>query len=600
MRLRILLILLFTSTFCFAQKTGGIQREAHPIDLRKAEVKFVNIPVSTNSANGVAEILKTKVSNLQDCGLVLTSEKVSKTGTHYIYQQTYNGTNVFRGQVNALVDNNNVIRNIAHHTFSLELIVDGTFPDENKAELVLMLLSNTNYQAYYANVYFFENNQLIPALHTRVEVDDRHFEFVVDDAGNELYYNDLNSYYHQSGPDSTVTVNVFNPDPLTTSNNTYGGAYVDNGDADAPSLNNERVQLQVKANFTGGVFSLENDHIIITEFSGPNIQPVTSTTPNFSYTRNQSGFEDVNAYYHLTTYQKYMQSLGFNLASDTIEVDVHALSGADNSMFSTGGGVGRLFFGEGGVDDAEDADVILHEYGHAIAESAAPGTNNGIERRCLDEANGDYIATSYSRLTNPFNWQDMFSWDGHNEFWSGRQATSLKDYQTLSFSFIYDHTDIWVSCLMETWAAIGRDATEEVLLESLHSYVSNLTMVDAAKLYLQADTLLNTNANAFIMRTEFARRNILSAPISIDEHSTEFGIDILNTVGFTNGQPATLVLSNYRSASAALYNSTGVLVEQYLINSAETAIPSENLKAGLYILAVKTNEGLYTKKLVRY
>jgi hypothetical protein len=35
--------------------------------------------------------------------------------------------------------------------------------------------------------------------------------------------------------------------------------------------------------------------------------------------------------------------------------------------------VDRLAFGEGGVDDAEDVDVVLHEYGHAIQHDTVPG-----------------------------------------------------------------------------------------------------------------------------------------------------------------------------------------------------------------------------------
>ena len=40
----------------------------------------------------------------------------------------------------------------------------------------------------------------------------------------------------------------------------------------------------------------------------------------------------------------------------------HGFNGADNSSYSPG--TGRLQFGEGGVDDAEDSDVVHHELGH--------------------------------------------------------------------------------------------------------------------------------------------------------------------------------------------------------------------------------------------
>lgn len=48
-----------------------------------------------------------------------------------------------------------------------------------------------------------------------------------------------------------------------------------------------------------------------------------------------------------------------------------------------------------GVDDAEDADVILHELGHGIHDFLTVGHLSQIEG--LSEGIGDYIAMSYSR-----------------------------------------------------------------------------------------------------------------------------------------------------------------------------------------------------------
>ena len=52
--------------------------------------------------------------------------------------------------------------------------------------------------------------------------------------------------------------------------------------------------------------------------------------------------------------------------------------GADNS-FSTDKQDG-IRFGKGGVDDAEDAEVILHEYGHAIQDSQQMPFGFGFSR----------------------------------------------------------------------------------------------------------------------------------------------------------------------------------------------------------------------------
>ena len=66
------------------------------------------------------------------------------------------------------------------------------------------------------------------------------------------------------------------------------------------------------------------------------------------------------------------------------------MGGADNSYFSPTTKPQRIYFGEGGVDDAEDADVCVHEYAHFISYNAANGSNVGAERNSLDEGFGDY------------------------------------------------------------------------------------------------------------------------------------------------------------------------------------------------------------------
>jgi len=97
--------------------------------------------------------------------------------------------------------------------------------------------------------------------------------------------------------------------------------------------------------------------------------PAYSPTNRFVYTRSQDEFEQVMAYYWITESQKYIQSLGFgtgrfrpvNMEPQRLRINQWGL---DNSFATTHKDEIRL--GKGGVDDAEDGQVITHEYGHAI------------------------------------------------------------------------------------------------------------------------------------------------------------------------------------------------------------------------------------------
>jgi hypothetical protein len=97
--------------------------------------------------------------------------------------------------------------------------------------------------------------------------------------------------------------------------------------------------------------------------------PAFSSTDTFRYTRHQDEFEQVMAYYWITEAQKYIHTLGFGETRRPIDNRPQAVRinqwGQDNS-FATDHPKNELRFGKGGVDDAEDAEVILHEYGHAI------------------------------------------------------------------------------------------------------------------------------------------------------------------------------------------------------------------------------------------
>lgn len=285
---------------------------------------------------------------------------------------------------------------------------------------------------------------------------------------------------------------VYVTDPLSASRQPYGTAgFIDAGDADSDSLNAYRRLVGLDSvTYTGGVFVLQGPYCTLADIEMPRDTMFTATTPDgFIFTRSQQGFEAVNAFYHITASYNRLRELGF--ASErlaAIRVDPHGFQGQDNSHYSPTGN--WLSFGTGGVDDAEDADVLWHEYGHAIQYAFAP-TWGGGECAALGEGYADYWAASFSRSAGSwtaadaqYNW--VYKWDGHNEFWGGRK---LNDARTYPFGTLSAHSagQIWSSALMSIWNDLGRDVTDRLVLKSLFYLGYGSTGVDAAEAMLQAD-----------------------------------------------------------------------------------------------------------------
>ena len=131
--------------------------------------------------------------------------------------------------------------------------------------------------------------------------------------------------------------------------------------------------------------------------------PAYSTTNTFDYHRNDDRFEQVMAYYWVTEAQKYIQSLGFGSTRRAVNKESQDIRtnqyGVDNSFSWDKHDYVR--FGKGGVDDAEDAEVILHEYGHAIQDSQVTGFGVGPEAGGIGEAFGDYWAVTVPNVIAP-------------------------------------------------------------------------------------------------------------------------------------------------------------------------------------------------------
>jgi len=172
---------------------------------------------------------------------------------------------------------------------------------------------------------------------------------------------------------------VFDPNPVVTLNDVPGIIVDtlndhDNMDYPAMILALIPVDLQDVEYFWGTGYLLSGPYIELDDRWPYDTDSARSYDTNFPYYRSEDAFEEVMCYYHIDHSQRYIQSLGFtNACNRIISVDAHGKADTANSTFYPFyDGTGVILFGDGGVDFAEDADDIYHEYGHAVQHNQAP------------------------------------------------------------------------------------------------------------------------------------------------------------------------------------------------------------------------------------
>ncbi|MEE6130214.1 T9SS type A sorting domain-containing protein [Chryseobacterium arthrosphaerae] len=393
---------------------------------------------------------------------------------------------------------------------------------------------------------------------------------------------------------------VYDPDPLSRTGSTYGGSYVDGNDATNASLDNARSLVTLSdIEFANNVYKLKNSYVEIRNITGPNTGLFTQDTNQFLFNRSELGFEAVNAFWHIDKSLRYInETLGITCKPATnggaVLYDPHALNGQDNSRYST---AGTLEFGQGGVDDAEDADVILHELGHGIHHWLSGGVSNADG---LSEGSGDYWAQSYSRSLNQwasstpqYNW--VFSWDGHNTIWDGRITNTTMTYPG-SGSF-YDKAQIWSTCLMRIYDRIGKEKTDRAFLEGLDLTTSSTNQQDAAIAVRQAaiDMLGQfgfTCNDINIMTEEFTTSGYVLP---------EYACQALSTKEIKKEQPVSIYpnpvsdflnisLKGNKEEKVEIYNMEGRKVIDAAVGNGRNQINVSGLQPGSYIITIKNLE----------
>ncbi|MFH1843695.1 MAG: choice-of-anchor D domain-containing protein, partial [bacterium] len=286
---------------------------------------------------------------------------------------------------------------------------------------------------------------------------------------------------------------VFDPNPIATLNQSFNDE--NNSNAAIPCDAYFEVGLaNLDTPAPGAPWLLEGSFVEIQDIEAPANPDYPSRNGLWPYLRSCDQYEAVMAYYHITTNQLYIQSLGFNTINNRRHrVDPHGLDGADNSHYvGSPIGAGYLAFGDGGVDDAEDADVILHEYGHSIQDNQTTGgyfgagdIGFGNETRAMGEGFGDYWACA-NHFLGSADPEAFAPWDAQNQ--QGlRRVDRTKTYPDGMVNQVHSDGEIWSACLWDLFLLTPGNTTDLLVLDHHFGIGPDPTFTIAAKSLLAAD-----------------------------------------------------------------------------------------------------------------
>ncbi|HET9140838.1 M36 family metallopeptidase [Actinophytocola sp.] len=246
----------------------------------------------------------------------------------------------------------------------------------------------------------------------------------------------------------------------------------------------------------------------------PRGRQARSASNTFVYQRESDFFEQVMSYWSMTEAQRYIQRLGFTDVNNEPQEFRTTGFTDDNSFYDSS--VDRITFGTGGVDDAEDAEVIWHEYGHAIQDAQVPNFGDAIEAGSIGEGFGDWWAmvmsaplqrdTAVTPLACIADW-DSVSYTAEEPHCLRRTDTDLTYADRIGQ--VHFDGQIWSRALNDIFRALGRDRSVTIVLESQFSYTPTITMAAAAQVTVDTARALFNAADAATVRAAFQARGIL-------------------------------------------------------------------------------------------
>ncbi|MBA2256508.1 MAG: M36 family metallopeptidase [Thermoleophilaceae bacterium] len=243
---------------------------------------------------------------------------------------------------------------------------------------------------------------------------------------------------------------------------------------------------------------------------------VCDSARDFQTTRSADRFEPAMAYFHVDRAQQYIRGLGFtNVFARPLTVHANDFSD-DNSYFDPF--TDEIALGSGGVDDGEDGEVILHEYGHAIQDDQVEGFGWSAEGGAMGEGFGDYLAAAIAATyaANPELDPCVAEWDslGYQNPRSclrrtDRDLTAEQVAGPPCFGEVHCAGEAWSAALWDIRSQLGGAVADRLVIQSHFSLTATADFHEGSAALLGADGALNGGAHQAFLRNLLSSRGLL-------------------------------------------------------------------------------------------
>ena len=347
----------------------------------------------------------------------------------------------------------------------------------------------------------------------------------------------------------------------------------------------------------------------------------TCSTPNrakeqnliFDYSRQDPRFKEVMAYYHIDEAARYIQSLGFTgLCNKTIKVNSHG-DFVDNSYYSRD--KKEITFGTWYIDDGEDADIILHEYCHAILDEQVPGFGLNWSTCPIAEGFGDFFAACFfAEMNEGFNRECIGDWNGIGKVGDCVSRVDSKKHYPEDFLGLEScdrDGEIWSAALWDIYLQMGgasrikarrltaREDALRLIVESNFYLNINSRFEDAADAIIIADKNIYNAASEHLLREVLVKRGILFPLVKVEIQAkvepeiAEPGSTLVFSINLTN--TGEIVWKNAKII-INIHKENGVLIKNFVkrINRLQTGMQKSIEKSWRIPKRLKNGKYSYT------